>query len=195
MQTDHRKAVEEFLEIVSSEITFGPHMKNIAGVFLFGSYTRAGPFNDIDIMPLLRGRYDSRSMMETETKPQRDYLQSLLKKGEEVFGIPPFQVHAYMTILTKLPHDIENEISQLEKQIREFYDFNTKLNKLPKEMREEYGLLKEPRDFRFSDKSRIYERYKPGRDTVIEALFNEEARSLLRCLNKEYAKEEPPLSL
>ncbi|MBS3152471.1 hypothetical protein J4230_03625 [Candidatus Woesearchaeota archaeon] len=145
-----RDRVEDFLLCLGAEIMHGDKMQRIAGMLFFGSYTYSEQFADIDIVAVLSGEFRDLGELKERSKYDRRWLKYFLEEASSGWKIPYFQNQGYFGIFETRPRRIEEELRQLERQIRVVYKNFADVNSITISAREEIGLFKPPRDFRFS---------------------------------------------
>ncbi len=180
METLHEHTAEFFL-MLQAELR---RWRTIQGFLVFGSYTRAQQFNDIDLVGVLGTDASTKEGLKSLSMQDRAEAEYFLQRGEQELSIPPFQMQGYFGILQETPRGVLQEERTLEEQIRGFYNHLKGFNRLDPETRAEYGIEKAPADFRFSPKHTIW-----TRRTISDQQFGTRVNTLLTRLNQEYDQE------
>jgi len=189
-----RESVQEVLLMIKAEMyKFG----FIQGFLIFGSYARGDDFKDLDIVGVVGGFAANREELKKLAKNDVNYFDNILHKYSDYLGFE-IQNQGYLGITHKghfIERDLDEELNQLEEQIRGFYEHYKKFNRLPQSTRREYGIDKMPEDFRFSPNQEhiIWRKESYYRNDIhrpYKELLKEGAISVIvGKLNKEYEEE------
>ncbi len=177
-----RDRAADFFECLQAEIDH--QIPFLQGVLVFGSYTRAGNFGDIDIVGVLGGVVESPEELEALSVASRRRLDYVFSEGERVWHLPPFQNQGYFPIIQSSPRDLSREVNQMDPLIRKFYEFYAAFNRQPQSTRVEMGIEKLPADFRFSPDHVLW-RSESSDDRRLHQMMVDR----LRLVNLDYQEE------
>ncbi|MBD3318465.1 hypothetical protein GF342_00995 [Candidatus Woesearchaeota archaeon] len=169
-----KERVQDFLSCLEAEAKHA--IMSLQGILFFGSYTREKEFSDIDIVPVLYSIAENNAHLRDKTEADRARLEYFLYEGQTTWDLPALHIHGYFGLLAS-----KDQEDQFERQVQRFYDYFTSLNRQSRSYREEIGIEKPPRDFRFSPEHTIWIDRTP--------LDKERIQELLKRINEAYAQE------